>query len=160
MEGSEPMALYPSADKLDTFSSKFVLANLAARRAKQLREGAPPLIETNSTHPLTIALEEIAEGAVVPQLVEGEVVPASGVTGQTLDALAAEGTTEEDLAALVRNDASIEDLLDLETALTDEEEEMVEAVDIGGNSNSEEVSGPTGESQEDADAAIAEDLVD
>lgn len=160
MEGSEPMALYPSADKLDAFSSKFVLANLAARRAKQLREGAPPLIETNSTHPLTIALEEIAEGAVVPQLIEGEVVPASGVTGQTLDALAAEGTTEEDLAALVRNDASIEDLLDLETALTDEEEEMVEAVDIGGNFKSEEVSGPTGESQEDADAAIAEDLVD
>jgi DNA-directed RNA polymerase subunit omega len=155
------MALYPSADKLDAFSSKFVLANLAARRAKQLREGSPPLIETNSTHPLTIALEEIAEGAVVPQLIEGEVVPASGVTGQTLDALAAEGTTEaEDLAALVRNDASIEDLLDLETALTDEEEEMVEAVDIGGDSLSEEASEPTGESGEDLDAAIAEDLVD
>lgn len=154
------MALYPSADKLDAFSSKFVLANLAARRAKQLREGAPPLIETNSTHPLTIALEEIAEGAVVPQLIEGEVVPASGVTGQTLDALAAEGTTEEDLAALVRNDATIEDLLDIETALTDEEEEMVEAVDIGGNSKSKEFSEPTVESHEDADAAIAEDLVD
>lgn len=155
------MALYPSADKLDAFSSKFVLANLAARRAKQLREGAPPLIETHSTHPLTIALEEIAEGAVVPQLIEGEVVPASGVSGQTLDALAAEGTAEaHDLAALVRNDASIEDLLDLETALTDEEEETVEAVDIGGPPNSDEHPQPAAAGGEDTDAAIAEDLVD
>lgn len=154
------MALYPSADKLDAFSSKFVLANLAARRAKQIREGAPPLIETRSTHPLTIALEEIAEGAVVPQLVEGEVVPASGVTGQTLEALAAEGTTEaEDLAALVRSDASIEDLLDLETALTDEEEEMVEAVDIGGTIHAEPAADQLAEATEETDAAI-EDLVD
>ncbi|MER3413933.1 MAG: DNA-directed RNA polymerase subunit omega [Armatimonadota bacterium] len=155
------MALYPSADKLDAFSSKFVLANLAARRAKQLREGAPPLIETHSTHPLTIALEEIAEGAVVPQLIEGEVVPASGVTGQTLDALAAEGTAAvQDLAALVRNDASIEDLLDLETALTDEEEETVEAVDLRGSAVSGDPAEATVEVGDDADAAIAEDLVD
>lgn len=155
------MALYPSADKLDAFSSKFVLANLAARRAKQIREGAPPLIETRSTHPLTIALEEIAEGAVVPHLIEGEIVPAHGVSGQTLDALAAEGTTDaEDLAALVRNDASIEDLLDLGTALTDEEEETVEAVDIGGVPRADSAADQTGEVNDDDDAAIVEDLVD
>jgi DNA-directed RNA polymerase subunit omega len=37
---------------------------LAAKRAKQIKEGAPVLIETASTNPLTIALEEIAAGKV------------------------------------------------------------------------------------------------
>jgi DNA-directed RNA polymerase subunit omega len=153
------MALYPSADKLDSFPSRFVLTNLAARRAKQLREGAPPLIETTSTHPLTIALEEIADGAVVPKFVDGEVVPASGLTGEAIEALAAEASPEaQDLANLVKHDASIEDLLDLENALTDVEEE-VEGVDLGllmeGIDEAEEE-----EARQDADADAAEDLVD
>lgn len=45
---------------------KFVLSNLAAKRAKQLREGALPLIPTSSIHPLTIAFEEIAAGKIKP----------------------------------------------------------------------------------------------
>jgi len=47
---------------------KFVLSNLAARRAKQLKEGAPPLVRVESNHPLTIALAEIAAGKIKPIL--------------------------------------------------------------------------------------------
>lgn len=55
--------IYPSADKIDKeIDSKYALVVLAAKRAKQIKEGARPLIDTHSTNPLTIALEEIATG--------------------------------------------------------------------------------------------------
>lgn len=57
--------MLPSPDILKNFpEGKFVLANLAAKRAKQLREGAPPLVSIESNHPLTIALAEIAAGKI------------------------------------------------------------------------------------------------
>jgi DNA-directed RNA polymerase subunit omega len=61
--------MLPSPDRLNDFPlGKFVLSNLAAKRAKQLREGAPPLIQVDSNHPLTIALAEIAAGKIKPIL--------------------------------------------------------------------------------------------
>lgn len=45
--------------------SRYVLVVAAARRARQLLEGAPPLAACNSTKPVTIALWEIDEGRVV-----------------------------------------------------------------------------------------------
>ncbi len=59
--------MLPSPDILNNFPhGKFVLSNLAAKRAKQLREGAPPLVQVDSIHPLTIALAEIAAGKIKP----------------------------------------------------------------------------------------------
>lgn len=59
--------MLPSPDILNEFEhGKFVLSNLAAKRAKQLREGAPPLVRVDSNHPLTIALAEIAAGRIKP----------------------------------------------------------------------------------------------
>jgi DNA-directed RNA polymerase subunit omega len=59
--------MLPSPDILNEFpEGKFVLSNLAAKRAKQLREGAPPLVQVDSQHPLTIALAEIAAGKIKP----------------------------------------------------------------------------------------------
>lgn len=59
--------MLPSPDILSEFpEGKFVLSNLAAKRAKQLREGAPPLVQIESNHPLTIALAEIAAGKIKP----------------------------------------------------------------------------------------------
>jgi DNA-directed RNA polymerase subunit omega len=59
--------MLPSPDILSEFpQGKFVLSNLAAKRAKQLREGAPPLVQVDSNHPLTIALAEIAAGKIKP----------------------------------------------------------------------------------------------
>jgi len=55
----------PSADRLNNFEhGRFVLSNLAAKRAAQIKGGAVPLVRTHSDHPLTIALAEIAEGKI------------------------------------------------------------------------------------------------
>jgi DNA-directed RNA polymerase subunit omega len=57
--------IYPSADTIeDKIASRYSLVVLAAKRAKQIKEGSPALIETASTNPLTVALEEIAAGKV------------------------------------------------------------------------------------------------
>ncbi|WP_309690732.1 DNA-directed RNA polymerase subunit omega [Armatimonas sp.] len=57
--------IYPSPDKIDKqVESKYALVILAAKRAKQIKEGSRPRLPTDSTNPLTIALEEIAEGKV------------------------------------------------------------------------------------------------
>ena len=57
--------IYPSADKIDKqIQSKYALVVLASKRTKQLKEGGRPVIQTDSPNPLTIALEEIAEGAI------------------------------------------------------------------------------------------------
>jgi DNA-directed RNA polymerase subunit omega len=57
--------IYPSADKIDKeVGSKYTLVALAAKRAKQLKEGAHPLVQSRSANPLTIALEEIASGLI------------------------------------------------------------------------------------------------
>lgn len=64
--------MLPSPDILNDFPyGKYVLSNLAAKRAKQLREGAPPLVNIESHHPLTIALAEIAAGKIKPVLQAG-----------------------------------------------------------------------------------------
>ena len=58
--------IYPSADKIDErIDSKYALVILAAKRAKQIKEGSRPLQATDSVNPLTIALEEIASGAIM-----------------------------------------------------------------------------------------------
>jgi DNA-directed RNA polymerase subunit omega len=61
--------MLPSPDILNEYPlGKFVLSNLAAKRAKQLREGALPLVQVESRHPLTIALAEIAAGKIEPRM--------------------------------------------------------------------------------------------
>lgn len=87
------MALYPDGDKLDKYPSRYVLTNLAARRAKQIKDGAPPLVVTESTHPLTIALEEIADGAIQAIFREGEIEISPTDTLQSMDLLAQEAGT-------------------------------------------------------------------
>lgn len=63
--------MLPSPDILNEYEhGKFVLSNLAAKRARQLREGAMPLVQIDSHHPLTIALAEIAAGKIKPILSE------------------------------------------------------------------------------------------
>ena len=57
----------PMLESKDDFEfGKFVLSNLAAKRSKQLKDGAPPLIRIQSSHPLTVALAEITAGKIRP----------------------------------------------------------------------------------------------
>ncbi len=64
------MSIYPSPDKLDTFDSKYALVILAAKRARQIKDGAARFVQSKSPNPLTIALEEIAEGFIIPRHIE------------------------------------------------------------------------------------------
>ena len=57
--------IIPSADRLEErVGSKYALVIVAAKRARQLKEGLPQFVRGSSGNPLTIALEEVAEGKV------------------------------------------------------------------------------------------------
>ena len=49
---------------LEKVDSRYTLVVAAAKRARQLMEGVEPLIDVNSSKPVTIALNEIAAGKV------------------------------------------------------------------------------------------------
>jgi DNA-directed RNA polymerase omega subunit len=51
-------------DNLEGIDSQFRLAILAARRAKQLVNGAKPKIEISAENPISIAIEEINRGLI------------------------------------------------------------------------------------------------
>lgn len=95
---------------------KYVLANLAAKRAKQLVQGTP-LVHIDSRHPLSIALAEIAAGKIRP------IVPEEGAE-VIID-------TTEDIGAelgilLPALDESEVELLGTDIVL-DDHEEVIEA---------------------------------
>lgn len=55
-----------SIEKLsDDVGGRFPLVVAAAKRARQLKEGAVPLVKINSNNDLTIALAEISAGKVI-----------------------------------------------------------------------------------------------
>ncbi|HUG44215.1 MAG TPA: DNA-directed RNA polymerase subunit omega [Acidobacteriota bacterium] len=55
-----------------TFDSKFRFILVAAERAKQLQNGAPPRIETRSRKPAHIAIKETSLGLVDYVILEEE----------------------------------------------------------------------------------------
>ncbi len=55
---------FPLEQIVERTGSRFAVVVAAAKRAKQIKDGSPPLVETTSHNPLTIALAEIAEGKV------------------------------------------------------------------------------------------------
>lgn len=59
----------PIEQLLNKVDSRYSLVVSAARRARQILEGSPQLVEIDSTKPVTIALWEIGEGKVVPSRV-------------------------------------------------------------------------------------------
>ena len=50
---------------IERLGGSYNLVVAAAQRAEQLRNGAKPLVDTDSRNPLTIALEELAAGQIV-----------------------------------------------------------------------------------------------
>jgi DNA-directed RNA polymerase subunit omega len=115
--------MLPSPDILNDFPyGKFVLSNLAAKRAKQLREGAPALVQVESSHPLTIALAEIAAGKIKP------IMPTAAELGMLLPAL---DETEVALVAAIEEDHESDhdldgdDVLSLSDLVDEEEVEVV-----------------------------------
>ncbi len=54
----------PIENLLDKVDSKFTLVTLAAKRARQVKEGGMRLVETPSGNPLSVALAEIEAGKI------------------------------------------------------------------------------------------------
>ena len=57
--------LYPSINKIRTkVDSRYTLVILAAKRARDIREGMPKLTEADVEKPVSIAANEIAEDLI------------------------------------------------------------------------------------------------
>ena len=55
----------PSINELSNIGdSRYTLVMLAAKRSREIVDGAEPLIETDSNKPVSIAIEEIVEGKI------------------------------------------------------------------------------------------------
>jgi len=131
-------------DKLENWGSKYALVTLAAKRAKQLKSGAPPLIETKSVNPLTIALEEIAAGkikCVVPDTdvtiqpsIEHEVAELLPIPTEHEEEAQTEAQQAEELSTKPEETASSVDIEDVEEELEpdelEEEEEEEEEEEV------------------------------
>ncbi|MCX7925435.1 MAG: DNA-directed RNA polymerase subunit omega [Fimbriimonadales bacterium] len=67
--------IYPETDELSQYP-RYILALLAAERARLLREGAKPLVPVDGLdfNPLTVALQEIAEGKIRPRIIDENTV--------------------------------------------------------------------------------------
>ena len=59
------MDQFPLDKLVEQTGSRYAVVVAAAERAKQIKDGSPPLVEITSQNPLTIALAEIAQGKVV-----------------------------------------------------------------------------------------------
>jgi DNA-directed RNA polymerase subunit omega len=69
---------------IDGFDSNYRYILVAARRARQLQSGAPPVIETLSRKPCRIAQDEIKAGKVKWVIPETP-APAAEAAGELLD---------------------------------------------------------------------------
>ncbi|KXG75554.1 DNA-directed RNA polymerase subunit omega [Fervidicola ferrireducens] len=57
--------MYPSIDSLTSkYESKYALVVAAAKRARQLVEGSPKLVDVKTTKPVSIALFELDSGKI------------------------------------------------------------------------------------------------
>ncbi|MEN6356956.1 MAG: DNA-directed RNA polymerase subunit omega [Armatimonadota bacterium] len=148
--------IYPSADKLENLGSKYALVVLAAKRAKQIKSGVQPLINTDSKNPLTIALEEIAAGVITCEVPDTDVIAPVAEEPEIAQLLAipekAEeeelevGAVEEETTLTMDEDISVEEDLDeLEEEESEEEEPDVLGLD---------------EDEEDAESAVEPNLDD
>ncbi|HHY05135.1 MAG TPA: DNA-directed RNA polymerase subunit omega [Thermoanaerobacterales bacterium] len=58
--------IYPSIDTLvDKYDSKYTVAVAAAKRARQIVEGAKPLTNVSTEKPVSIALIELEAGKII-----------------------------------------------------------------------------------------------
>ena len=62
------MARITVEDCLDNVENRFELVLIATRRARQIARGAEPLVEEANDKSTVIALREIAEGKITPEI--------------------------------------------------------------------------------------------
>ncbi|MCW8931681.1 MAG: DNA-directed RNA polymerase subunit omega [Gammaproteobacteria bacterium] len=62
------MARVTVEDCLDNVENRFELVMVATKRARQISNGQEPLVESENDKPTVIALREIAEGKIGPEI--------------------------------------------------------------------------------------------
>ena len=123
-------------EKLDFIDSKFRLAILAAKRGKQLVNGAKRKIEIAAENPLTIALKEIYDGKVNFRILEEGEEPRFHETYSEYQK--------------ARDEEQVEDLLFSRDDDEDEAED-VEAIDMAADDDDENVDADEDAEDEDKD---------
>ncbi len=63
------MARVTVEDCLEKINNRFELVLLAAKRARLIANGQEPLVEEENDKPTVLALREIAEGVITPEVV-------------------------------------------------------------------------------------------
>lgn len=146
--------IYPEADKLEEWGSKYALVALAAKRAKQIKAGAPIAVDTHSRNPLTIALEEIAAGKIICEVDDHDIIIPSAVPPEVAELLAipleADLETEEIASEAV---SSVTEELDEEEYLEEEEDDEEDEHPLGADDVWKEVL------SEDGEEAVASPIV-
>ncbi|RMH48393.1 MAG: DNA-directed RNA polymerase subunit omega [Gammaproteobacteria bacterium] len=67
------MARVTVEDAVNRIGNRFDLVLLAAKRARQLSvEGKEPLVDWDNDKPTVVALREIEEGFLTPEMLEGD----------------------------------------------------------------------------------------
>ncbi|MBU0609588.1 MAG: DNA-directed RNA polymerase subunit omega [Armatimonadetes bacterium] len=130
------MRPFPIEELVDRVGSRFTVVVAAAKRAKQIKDGAPPLINLPTRNALTIALHEIAAGLIQIGDAPPEPEPdGEGPVAEEIGDLAAPEVVE---ALLARGD-DVEDVEDEDIVEdTDDEDEAAEEEDLSEDLEEEE----------------------
>ncbi|MCU7800001.1 MAG: DNA-directed RNA polymerase subunit omega [gamma proteobacterium symbiont of Lucinoma myriamae] len=90
------MARVTVEDCLDNVQNRFELVMVAAKRARQISNGQEPLVDEENDKPTVIALREIAEGKIGPEILEEVSAMAHmGVSLTSVEEVGQEMTGEE-----------------------------------------------------------------
>jgi DNA-directed RNA polymerase subunit omega len=79
------MARVTVEDCLDKVDNRFHLVLVATKRARQLANGVQPLVDWENDKPTIVALREIAEGLIGPEILDESPFPDIEVETQTED---------------------------------------------------------------------------
>ena len=79
------MARVTVEDCLDKVDNRFHLVLVATKRARQLANGVQPLVDWENDKPTIVALREIAEGLIGPEILDESPFPEIEVEAQTED---------------------------------------------------------------------------
>jgi DNA-directed RNA polymerase subunit omega len=95
------MARVTVEDCLDKVDNRFQLVLVATKRARQLANGAQPLVEWENDKPTIVALREIADGLIGPSILDELLHPMiDEEDSEAMDMLSdAEPATREQTAA-------------------------------------------------------------
>ena len=130
----------PIDEMSEKFGSRFDLVIAAAKRAGQIKDGAPPLVDTHARNPLSIALEEIAAGKV---LLKPAVIVVEEAEPAVQDYLARRGSLQDQITGYLGLDEDEdEDEDEFDEEFEDEED---------GEEERDELAGPFEEDFEEED---------